>query len=311
MRERFYFFEIVNPAVFYSFLGFLTGCAFFFCVFVYWRKKSDARIKRLISYLEKINTGGQGLLMDASEDEFSKLQDEIYKTVTALYQTRDAALAQRNHFAENLSNIAHQLKTPITAISLSVQMAKERMGEPYASRIERQIRSLVRLEEALLLLSRIDSGTLALDRKPADVFTLLSLAADNLYELSEKRGVVIDVPEAGAVQINVDLEWTMEAVMNLMKDCMEAAEPGTAVHCAYEKNPLYVEIRIWDQGEGFLKEDLPHLFERFYRGKKNGENGCGIGLSISRAIVEMQDGVIRAYNLPDKGACFELRFYSH
>ena len=99
--------------------------------------------------------------------------------------------------------------------------------------------------------------------------------------------------------------------MNLMKDCMEAAEPGTAVHCAYEKNPLYVEIRIWDQGEGFLKEDLPHLFERFYRGKKAGENGCGIGLSISKAIVEMQDGVIRAYNLPDKGACFELRFYSH
>lgn len=167
------------------------------------------------------------------------------------------------------------------------------------------------MEESLLLLSRIDSGTLALDRKPADVFTLLSLAADNLYELSEKRGVAIDVPEAGAVQINVDLEWTMEAVMNLMKDCMEAAEPGTAVHCAYEKNPLYVEIRIWDQGEGFLKEDFPHLFERFYRGKKAGENGCGIGLSLSKAIVEMQDGVIRAYNLPDKGACFELRFYSH
>lgn len=311
MREGFYFFELADPAVLYCFLGFLTGCAFFFCVFVYWRKKSDARIKMLIRYLEKINTGGQGLLMDASEDEFSKLQDEIYKTVTALYQTRDAALVQQNHFAENLSNIAHQLKTPITAISLSVQMVKGQMGEPYASRIERQIRSLVRLEESLLLLSRIDSGTLALDRKPADVFTLLSLAADNLYELSEKRGVAIDVPEAGAVQINVDLEWTMEAVMNLMKDCMEASETGTAVHCAYEKNPLYVEIRIWDQGEGFLKEDLPHLFERFYRGKKAGETGTGIGLSLSKAIVEMQDGVIRAYNLPDKGACFELRFYSH
>lgn len=311
MREGFYFFELSDPAILSCFLGFLTGCAFFFCFFVYWRKKSDARIKRLIGYLEKINTGGQGLLMDASEDELSKLQDEIYKTVTTLYQTRDAAMTQRNNFAENLSNIAHQLKTPITAISLSVQMAKEHMGEPYASRIERQIGSLVRLEESLLLLSRIDSGTLALDRKPADVFTLLTLAADNLYELSEKRDVAIDVPETGAVQINVDLEWTMEAVMNLMKNCMEAAEPGTAVHCAYEKNPLYVEIRIWDQGEGFSKEDLPHLFERFYCGKKTGATGTGIGLSLSKAIVEMQDGVIRAYNLPGEGACFELRFYSH
>ena len=311
MREGLSFFEIADPAVLYCFLGFLTGCAFFFYVFLYRRKRSDARIKMLISYLEKINTGGQGLLMDASEDELSKLQDEIYKTVTTLYQTRDAALTQRNHFAENLSNIAHQLKTPITAISLSVQMAKERMGEPYASRIERQIRSLVRLEESMLLLSRIDSGALALERKPVDVFTLLSLAADNLYELSEKRGVAIAVPEMGAVQINVDLEWTMEAAMNLMKNCMEAAEPGTAVHCAYEQNPLYVEIRIWDQGEGFLKEDLPHLFERFYRGEKAGEPGTGIGLFLSKAIVEMQDGVIRAYNLPGGGACFELRFYSH
>lgn len=99
--------------------------------------------------------------------------------------------------------------------------------------------------------------------------------------------------------------------MNLMKNCMEAAETGTAVHCAYENNPLYAEIRIWDQGEGFSKEDLSHLFERFYRGKKAGETGTGIGLSLSKAIVEMQDGVIRAYNLPGKGACFELRFYRH
>lgn len=311
MREEFYFWETANPAILYCFLGFLAGCVFFLCIFVYWRKKSDARIKMLIRYLEKINTGGQGLLMDASEDEFSKLQDEIYKTVTTLYQTREAALTQRNLFAENLANIAHQFKTPITAISLSVQMAKERMGEPYASRIERRIKSLVRLEESLLLLSRIDSGTLTLDRKPADVFTLLTLAADNLYELSEKRGVAVDVAETGAVQINVDLEWTMEAVMNLMKNCMEAAETGTAVHCAYENNPLYAEIRIWDQGEGFSKEDLSHLFERFYRGKKAGETGTGIGLSLSKAIVEMQGGVIRAYNLPGKGACFELRFYRH
>lgn len=305
------FWETAGTEIFYCFLGFMTGCVLFFVIFWYWRKKSDARVKVLINYLEKINTGGQGLLMEASEDELSKLQDEIYKTVTTLYQTRDAALTQRNCFAENLSNIAHQLKTPITAISLSVQMAKERMGEPYASRIERQIGRLVRLEEALLLLSRIDSGTLVLDKKPVDVFTLLMLAADNLYELSVKRGVAVDVAEMGEAMINADLEWTMEAVMNLMKNCMEAAETGTVVHCAYEQNPLYVQIRIWDEGDGFEKEDFPHLFERFYRGKRAKDKGVGIGLSIAKTVVEMQNGILRAYNLPGGGACFELCFYRH
>lgn len=289
---------------------FFAGGILFLFSFWYWHKKSDARIQALTGYLGKINTGVQGLVFESSDDEFSKLQDEIYKTVTELYQTREEALAARNNFAENLSNIAHQLKTPITCISLIVQMAKEFMGETRATEIERQLNRLTHLEESLLLLSRIDAGTLTFDRKPTDVFTILSLASDNLYELFLQNGVLIDIPEMGEMNINVDLNWTMEAVMNLMKNCMEATETGTAVHCSYEKNPLYVQMRIWDEGEGFTKEDLTHLFERFYRGEKTKNTGIGIGLSLSKAIIEMQNGIIRAFNLPKGGACFEIRFYT-
>ncbi len=291
-------------------LSFLTGGILFLFSFWYWHRKSDARIQALTGYLERINTGVQGLVLESSDDEFSKLQDEIYKTVTELYQTREEALTARNNFAENLSNIAHQLKTPITSISLTVQMAKEYLGDTRAAEIERQINRLMRLEEALLLLSRIDAGTLVFDRKPTDVFTILSLASDNLYELFMQKGVLIDVPEMGEMNINVDLNWTMEAVMNLMKNCMEATGTGTAVHCSYEKNPLYVQIRIWDEGEGFAKEDLPHLFERFYRGENAKNTGIGIGLSLSKAIIERQNGIIRAFNFPNGGACFEVRFYT-
>ena len=290
-------------------LGFLAGGILFLFTFCYWHRKSDDRIQVLTEYLEKINTGVQGLVLESSDDEFSKLQDEIYKTVTELYQTREEALTARNNYAENLSNIAHQLKTPITSISLTIQMAKEHLGDTRTAEIQRQINRLMYLEEALLLLSRIEAGTLVFDRKPTDVFTILSLASDNLYELFMQKGVLIDVPEMGEMNINVDLNWTMEAVMNLMKNCMEAAGTGTAVHCSYEKNPLYVQIRIWDEGEGFAREDLPHLFERFYRGENAKNTGIGIGLSISQAIIEMQNGIIRACNLPNGGACFEVRFY--
>ena len=291
-------------------LGFLAGSTLFLFSFRYLHKRSSARIRMLTDYLEKINTGSQGLLLDSCEDEFSRLQDEIYKTVTTLSQTRDAAVTARNNFAENLSNIAHQLKTPITSVSLTVQMAREHLGDVRVAEIERQINRLMHLEEALLLLSRIDAGTLTLERKPTDVFTILSLAADNLYELFTRKGVQMDVPEMGETDILVDMEWTMEALMNLMKNCMEASEPGTTVHCSYEKNPLYVQIRIWDEGEGFAKADLPHLFERFYRGEKANDTGIGIGLSLSRAIMEMQNGIIRAFNLYGGGACFEIRFYA-
>lgn len=98
--------------------------------------------------------------------------------------------------------------------------------------------------------------------------------------------------------------------MNLMKNCMEHDRGGT-VRCSYGQNPLYTEILIWDEGEGFAKEDLPHLFERFYRGKNAGEGGIGIGLALSKELIERQNGIIRAKNIPGGGACFEIRFYSH
>jgi len=291
--------------------GFLAGGILFLYAFGSWHKKITARIKTLTNYLEKVNTKGQGLLLDTSEDEFSKLQDEIYKTITTLYQTRDTALKEKNNYADNLSNIAHQLKTPITAISLSVQMMKEQPSSNYSEQIRRQLNRLTHLEEALLLLSRIDAGTLIMRQNRVDIFTLLTLASDNLQELFMKNGIFIDIPEMGGIDIMADLDWTMEAVINLMKNCMEHTKTGTTVHCSYEKNPFYVQIRIWDEGRGFEKEDLPHLFERFYRGEDSDASGIGIGLSLSKAIIEMQNGTLHAFNLPDNGACFEIRFYSH
>ena len=110
--------------------------------------------------------------------------------------------------------------------------------------------------------------------------------------------------------ILADRDWTMEAIMNLMKNCMEH-DPGGCVHCSYAQNPLYTQILIWDEGDGFAGEDMPHLFERFYRGKNAREGGIGIGLSMAKEIVERQNGTIRAQNRPEGGALFEIRFYCH
>lgn len=291
-------------------IGFMIGFLLFFLTLFYRNKMETARIRALAEYLEQVNIGKAVILSTSGEDDFSKLEDEIYKTVTFLYQTKDSAVRARNDFAENLSNIAHQIKTPITAISLSVQMMKQESGSRHLEQVEKQLLRLTHLEEALLVLSRLDAGTLLLQKDEVDVFTLLVLAADNLQELFVSSGTSIDIPELGEMLVIVDLDWTMEAIMNVMKNCMEHNPRGT-IHCSYAQNPLYAEILIWDDGEGFAKEDIPHLFERFYRGQNAGEGGIGIGLSLAKEIVERQNGTIRAKNKPDGGAFFEIRFYSH
>lgn len=342
-------------------LGFLAGSLLYCLLFFIWKRKRRKRIDSLTEYLEQAGVGGGGILPREGEDDFSRLQDEIYKTVTELYRTRELALAAKHNYAENLSNIAHQIKTPITAASLALQMVEKELlcgrgerdtdlqkmyggegeegqretfrkeneegegerrslsGEEkraaevsireYVGQIDRQLSRLVRLEESLLLLSRIDAGTLALEEKRVDVFTLLELSADHLRELFRDAGVTLTVEEAGEVVIEADLEWTMEAIMNLLKNCMEHTPRGGQVFCTYAQNPIYTEIRITDTGEGFAKEDLPRLFERFYRGRHGQKDGIGIGLSLAKEIVERQNGVIGAVNLPGGGACFEVRFY--
>ena len=299
--------------------GFLAGIFLFAITYAFRNKTEAKRIEELSDYLEQVNMGKAVVLSVSGEDLFSKLEDEIYKTVTFLYQTKDAAVQAKNDFAENLSNIAHQIKTPITAISLSLQTLSEMpMKKEYEKdrmeQIKKQLNRLIHLEESLLVLSRLDAGTLMFQKEDVDVFTLLVLAADNLQELFADSGTFIDIPESGEMAVTADLNWTMEAVINVMKNCMEHNAGGT-VHCSYGQNPLYTEILIWDEGDGFAKEDIPHLFKRFYRGKNAdaGGNirgsGIGIGLALSKEIIEHQNGTIRAKNLPNGGACFEIRLY--
>ncbi len=301
-----------------------AGCfavsVFLFFLILYLQEKRNSRhLQMLTEYLERVNDG-EGEILQREEDRRSLLQDEIYKTVTALYQTRDAALLAKQNYADNLANIAHQIKTPVTVISLSAQCLEQCMQEvgqhtgkekAYIMQMKRQTERLAHLEESLLLLARIDAGTLALKKEKTDVFTLLVLAGDQMQPLFDEAGVIADIPELGEVTITADSEWFMEALINLMKNCLEHSRSGMAVHCFYEQNPLYVTIRIWDEGPGFEKEDLPHLFERFYRGKKNDTEGIGIGLSLARSIIEMHNGVVSAANYPEGGACFEIRLYCH
>lgn len=280
-------------------------------IFVFIRSKYRKRIEDLTAFLEKMNTSEAVSILPSIEDDFAPLQDEIYKTMTNLRQTKRDAIVAKENFAHNLANITHQIKTPITSISIMNQLLEEEKKEEYILQISKQTKYLKKLAETLLLLSRIDSGVLELERKPIDIYSMLQLAVEALDEISREKEIEIILFNQEEIQYIGDMDWSIEAFLNIIKNCIEHTPRGGNIYIEYSENPLYKEIIIKDSGEGFAEDELAHIFERFYKGKRNSKNGIGIGLSLAKDIIEMQNGFIQATNFPEGGACFTIHIYSH
>jgi signal transduction histidine kinase len=278
----------------------------------YTMKRRQARIAGLTAYLESANLGRDTQLI-RQEDDFSRLEDELYKTVTALRQSSQAASRERQSLADNLADISHQLKTPITSMSLMTQLLSESRTDEqaiYIEKLDRQLHRLEALVSSLLTLSKLDAGTLEVKRESVEVFAMLTLAAEPVEDmLLQKKQRLIISSEAHA-SFTGDLAWTAEAFLNLIKNCCEHTPDGGIISIGYSQNPLYTEIVMEDSGQGFDRNDLPRLFERFYKGKNSAKDSVGIGLALSKSIIEKQNGTIRAENSPEGGARFIVKFYA-
>lgn len=268
-------------------------------------KKNKNRIQELTFYLEQINAG-KDVEIITKEDMFSILQDEICKTVTEMKIAKDRAINERIEFADSLANIAHQIKTPITNISLITQID----NSDNSCAINKHIKRISRLVESLLLMSKIDAGVLDLKKNEIDVYTLLELSVEELEQNINQKNIKIELPNYNNVSFFGDMDWSIEAFTNIIKNCTEHTPENGKICFDYSVNPLYTEITINDSGTGFDKEDLKNIFKRFYQGR-NSTGGLGIGLSIAKSIIEMQNGFITAENSKNNGAQFNIRFYRH
>ncbi len=280
-------------------------------LYLYLRRINRKRINELTSYLEKINFSGDASILPRKEDDFALLEDEIYKTVTKLKLTEQFAVKEHKKLADNLADISHQIKTPISSISLMTQLLDSPENHKYIERIRRQTVHLEQLVKALLTLSRINAGALIPEKRQVDIYTVLQLALDTLEDAINEKEIQVILPNHPDVCYEGDMDWSMEAFSNLIKNCIDYVPYKGIIRMEYSRNPLYVQLQIEDNGKGFSDKDIPHLFERFYRGEHSSPDGTGIGLSLAKAIIEMQNGVISAKNLPEGGACFIVRFYYH
>lgn len=294
-----------------------AGCAVFYIRRRDW-KYQEKRIRELAAYLQAADSG-KAVLLTRREDAFSHLEDAIYKTVASLASTKEDAVKDHQILAARIADIAHQLKTPLTSMSLMAELLEpsRKEEEEYLERLRRQIERLKGLADGLLVLARLDSHTLEFCRQDLGVEELLYEAAGPLKEMMDQKQIKLTIQRAvcegqkapADIRINADMQWTSEAFINILKNCVEHTLDQGTIRIEYGQNPIYTQILIEDGGCGFSKKDLPHLFDRFYRGEHAAKDSAGIGLALSRLILEAQNGHVHAENSPAGHARFIIRFY--
>lgn len=291
----------------------LTACIVIAAIHIGTEHYRYRRLQRLSEDLDKLLLGGAALpIAQYSEGELSVLANRVQKLTLRLKESAEAVSADKKYLADALADISHQLRTPLTAMNLTTTMLRsEILPDERRMELTGELRSLLTrtdwLVETLLKISKLDAGTVQLQKETVPVSALIEHAAAPLaipMELRDQRLIVRCEKEC----FSGDLVWSAEALGNILKNCMEHTPEGGTVTVTATETPLFTQIQVEDSGCGFDEKDIPHLFERFYKGSNASENSYGIGLALARTILAAQNGTVQACN-GEKGARFIIKFY--
>ncbi len=253
------------------------------------------------------------------EGELSILQNEIQKMVIRLREQRDALSKDKIYLADSMADISHQLKTPLTSINLLLTfLEKEDISAEQKAGYIRDLKGLMKridwLISALLRLSKLDAGTVSFKEEKIDLREAVRLSLETVLIPMELKEQLLRVNIEENAYIIGDMSWTVEAILNVIKNCMEHTPnhgimPTGMIEIKGICNSIFTELIIEDNGTGIAEEDLPRIFERFYKGKNSSSQSIGIGLALARQIIVRQNGTIKAENKKEGGARFVIRFY--
>ncbi len=300
---------LVSPLCALLVLG--TGLVFTILHIVFVRRRYD-EIAALSRSLDRILHGQDQLLDDSGEGELAILRSELRKMTLRLKDDADLLQQDKQELTRALADISHQLRTPLTSMNLTLSLLAGEEDEAKRLRLTRELkRSLERIDwlvETLLKLSKLDAGAVRFEPLSLRAAELAELALGPLRIPMELKGQEL-VLDLGDTALTVDPAWTAEALGNVIKNCVEHTPEGGTITVRARQTPIFTELTVSDTGPGIDPEDLPRLFERFYRGKHAGEHSVGIGLALARQIVAAQNGTVQAANRPEGGARFTFRFY--
>lgn len=271
------------------------------------------RLQKLSNDLDYLLISGIPLpIREYEEGELSILANQIQKITLRLTEAAETVKADKVYLADSLADISHQLRTPLTAMNLTATMLRSKeLSHERRIELVRELQGLLTrtdwLVESLLKLSKLDAGTVVLAKGDITVKSLINRASEPLGIPMDLRNQRLTV-QCADESFTGDLVWTAEALGNILKNCMEHTPDGGTITVTAEETALFTQITVEDTGPGFSEKDIPHLFERFYKGDNASESSYGIGLALARMVISAQNGTIQAMNT-DSGAKFVIKFY--
>lgn len=304
---------VIEMAVCFGMIGVMV------VAFLIYNHRKDKEINKITKCIQQINKKNYTLDLDGmSEDELSILKNEIYKTTIMLKEDADNSKKDKIELKDSLADISHQIKTPITSVLIILNNLiedpdmDEELRNEFVRDIKREILNVKFFIQTILELSKLDTGTVSYNTKSYDISDIILEVKQNLSMLSDLKNVAIEYnidDKNGSPKLLCDKKWEVEAISNIVKNCIEHSKEGSSVQIEVKDCNVYLKIVIKDTGEGIDKKDLPHLFERFYNGKNAHKDSVGIGLALAKTIIEKDNGKIDIES-DGNGTTFTIKYYN-
>ena len=279
-------------------------------------KDQNKEIKKIARCIEEINKKNYSINIDEnSEDELSILKNELYKITIMLKEDAENSKKDKLKLKDSLSDISHQLKTPLTSINIMLDNILDNPDmdsntkEKFIQNIKREITNISSLVGEILKLSKLDASVIKFEKEQVFINDLVEGAISNVEMMAELKNINIEVTNQDNIKLVCDAKWQIEAITNILKNCIEHSKDDSTITIDIDSNKIYKQITIKDNGEGIDEKDLPHIFERFYKGKNSSKDSVGIGLALAKTIIEKDNGSIKVDSKKGKQTIFTIKYY--
>ena len=284
-------------------------------IIILYLRRRDKKIQQITNYINQIKNKKYDLnIEENTEDELSNLKNELYKITIMLKEESEISKKDKENLKMSVEDISHQLKTPLTSITIMLDNLKdnpnmeEKTKQKFIFEISKQVEWINWLVISMLKLSKLDANVVQFYDEKINLNKFIGEIIKNLEIPIEVKNQKIIIDGDSNVSFIGDYKWQQEAITNIIKNCIEHNENNGTIYINYEENSLFTKITIRDEGEGIPKEDLKHIFERFYKGKNSSENSVGIGLALAKNIIEKNNGMINCKSELDKGTEFVIKY---
>ena len=315
INNQIYNHNLKRNLIIYSVSSIFICYTLFMLLIILYKKSQDRKINEISNYMNSVLNGNYSLdIRSYEEGRLSILKNDIYKITVKLKEQTDMAINEKNNLEMILSDISHQIKTPLTSMYVindllkSDKLSKKEKIE-FLNKNESQLERIEWLVTSLLKLSRLDNGFVKLKKEKVEVAKLIDNCLNPLLIPIELKNQNV-VKQIDNFEIDIDFNWFSEAIINILKNAHEHTNAFGTIKVEASDNSMYSSIIISDNGTGISKQDLPHIFERFYKGD-NQKESIGIGLNMAKKIIDLSGGEINVLSTPSVGTTFIIKIYKN